>query len=85
MAGVILILGSDMDMDTLIMEVTGQDTIMVTMMVITGAAVTTHTTIIIMDILTTDITILTEEGRHGMDTTVQMRIRTVQAAQTAER
>jgi hypothetical protein len=80
----------DTDMATLITEVTGQDTIMVTgmdtMIVITGVVVTIHTIMVmIMHILTTTITKLMEEGRHGANTIVQMRIRTVRVAQIAER
>jgi len=95
LAGVILTIALDgatliTDTATLIMEVTGQDIIMVTgmdtMMVITGVAVTIHTIMVmIMDILTITMTRLMEEGRHGTDTTAQMSLQAVQVEPIVER
>jgi hypothetical protein len=69
-----------MDGATLIMEVTGMDTIMDTGMVITGVGVIILTMIINMDMLTMGMTIPTEEENPGMGTTIQMSLRMVQVA-----
>lgn len=86
MVTAILIMGMVMVMAIPIMEVTGRDIIMVTMMVTgdTLITATTHMTIIIMDIMKMGITIHMDPEIPGMDTTIQMKLPAPEVTETAE-